>query len=50
MVLLGKGTSKPLIQKGIIPEFEPSEATGEVLAKELPLSLGSPSLCHKDSI
>ncbi len=37
---VGKGTSKPLISSGIIPIFEPSEALGAVLAKELPLDIG----------
>lgn len=33
---VGHGTSKPLIAEGLTPIFEPSEATGECLAKELP--------------
>lgn len=39
-VTVGKGTSKPLIAKGLYPVFEPSEATGECLAKEIPHDIG----------
>jgi uroporphyrinogen-III synthase len=37
---VGKGSSKPLIQAGLKPVFEPSEALGSVLVKELPANLG----------
>jgi uroporphyrinogen-III synthase len=40
VVSVGKGTSKPLIVEGILPVFEPSDSTGEVLASEIPRYLG----------
>jgi uroporphyrinogen-III synthase len=33
---VGKGTSKILIDNGIVPDFEPSIATAQCLAEELP--------------
>lgn len=41
VVTVGKGTSKPLIEAGLIPAFEPSDSTAATLAKEVPLSLGN---------
>lgn len=41
IVTVGKGTSKPLQNEGIQILFEPSDATGETLAEELPKDLGS---------
>eukprot|EP00981_Chlorochromonas_danica_P003180 scaffold633_cov288-Ochromonas_danica.AAC.15 len=40
VITVGKGTSQPLKKEGIVPVFEPSEALGKVLAKELPLEIG----------
>lgn len=40
VVTVGKGTSKPLRKEGIIPLFEPSDATAAALAEEIPLSIG----------
>jgi uroporphyrinogen-III synthase len=37
---VGKGSSKPLIARGLTPIFEPSDSTGETLAAELPLEYG----------
>lgn len=45
---VGKGTSKVLQAEGIQPVFEPSDATGECLSRELPLHLG-PSLLYPSS-
>lgn len=44
VVSVGKGTTTVLQHFGITPVFEPSQSTGESLAKELPLSLGSKAL------
>lgn len=41
VVAIGKGTSKPLKEAGIIPVFEPSDSLGETLAQQLPFSLGN---------
>jgi len=41
---VGAGTTKQLAAGGIIPVFQPSEATGEALARELPISLGTKAL------
>lgn len=38
---VGAGTTKQLASGGIIPVFQPTEATGEALARELPVSLGT---------
>lgn len=40
IVTVGKGTSKPLIENGLIPAFEPSDSTAVTLAAELPETLG----------
>lgn len=40
IVSVGKGTTKQLLEEGLRPEFEPSQALGAVLAKELPTHLG----------
>jgi hypothetical protein len=37
---VGQGTSKPLIDAGLPPEFEASEATAQSLGNELPRTLG----------
>lgn len=47
---VGKGTSKPLIEAGITPVFEPSQSTAETLALELPLSLGNTILYPSSSL
>ena len=44
VVSIGQGTTKALKHFGINPVFEPSQSTGEALAKELPLSLGRKAL------
>lgn len=41
VVTVGQGTSKPLIEAGIIPLFEPSDSTAVTLARELPIELGN---------
>jgi uroporphyrinogen-III synthase len=41
LVTVGKGTSKPLQNEGFQILFEPSDATGESLAAELPNDLGN---------
>lgn len=38
---VGKGTSRALLEAGIVPVFEPSEALGAALARELPTSAGT---------
>lgn len=38
---VGKGTTKPLAAVGLVPVFEPSDATGETLANELPTNIGN---------
>mmetsp|Transcript_9801 Transcript_9801/g.13414 ORF Transcript_9801/g.13414 Transcript_9801/m.13414 type:complete len:227 (-) Transcript_9801:37-717(-) len=50
IVSVGKGTSKPLEAVGLIPVFEPSDATGETLAEELPESLGKTILYPSSSL
>ena len=40
VVTVGKGTSKPLMEAGIEPVFEPSDSTAATLAQELPRYLG----------
>lgn len=50
VVSIGKGTSKPLLDKGIVPVFEPSDSTAETLAKELPLSFGKRVLYPSSAI
>lgn len=50
VISVGKGTSKPLIKEGITPVFEPSDATGVCLAKELPLELGRSILYPSSSL
>ena len=47
---VGKGTSKSLISNGIDVIFEPSDATAETLAKEIPLSLGKTVLYPSSAI
>lgn len=47
---VGKGTSAVLIKHGVSPAFEPSDATGESLAAELPESLGKSVLYPSSSI
>ena len=47
---VGKGTSKPLISNGINVIFEPSDATAETLAKEIPLSIGKTVLYPSSAI
>jgi uroporphyrinogen-III synthase len=47
---VGKGTSKPLKAAGIVPVFEPSDATAETLAAEMPSSLGSSVLYPSSAI
>jgi uroporphyrinogen-III synthase len=47
---VGKGTSKPLAKAGINPIFEPSDATAETLAEELPSSLGKTVLYPSSAI
>jgi uroporphyrinogen-III synthase len=37
---VGEGTSKPLLNSGIVPVFTPSDSTALTLAKELPSSQG----------
>lgn len=37
---VGKGTSLPVLQEGLIPVFEPTEATGDALSSELPIECG----------
>lgn len=50
IVSVGKGTSKPLEAVGLFPIFEPSDATGETLAEELPESLGKTVLYPSSSL
>ena len=50
IVTVGKGTSKPLILEGLIPVFEPSQATAETLAAELSLDLGTSVLYPSSSL
>jgi uroporphyrinogen-III synthase len=50
VVTVGKGTAKPLIAAGITPAFQPSEFTAEVLAAELPESLGKRVLYPSSAI
>ena len=50
IVTVGKGTSKPLAAAGLAPVFEPSDATAEALARELPLALGPRVLYPSSSI
>ena len=47
---VGKGTSQPLIKVGITPCFEPSDATAETLALELPTHFGNKVLYPTSSI
>lgn len=47
---VGKGTTKPLAKAGINPIFEPSDATAETLAEELPSSLGKTVLYPSSAI
>jgi uroporphyrinogen-III synthase len=47
---VGKGSSKPLISKGITPVFEPSDSTAETLAAELPSNLGTSVLYPSSAI
>lgn len=47
---VGKGSSKPLLAKGIHPVFEPSDATAETLARELPTTYGMRVLYPSSSI
>lgn len=50
IVSVGKGTSKSLISNGIDVIFEPSDATAETLAKEIPLSVGKTVLYPSSAI
>ena len=50
IVSVGKGTSKPLEAVGLFPVFEPSDATGETLAEELPTTLGNSVLYPSSSL
>lgn len=50
VVSVGKGTSKPLEAVGLSPVFEPSDATGETLAEELPTTLGNSVLYPSSSL
>ena len=50
VVSVGKGTSKPLESMGLTPVFEPSDATGETLAEELPTTLGNSVLYPSSSL
>lgn len=45
---VGRGTSLPLLKHGVTPVFEPTQATGEALARELPLTYG-PRLLYPSS-
>jgi len=47
---VGKGTSKPLAAAGLVSVFEPSDATAETLAKELPTTWGTRALYPSSSI
>jgi uroporphyrinogen-III synthase len=40
VAVVGTGTAQPLIIRGIKPVFQPSDFTGEALAKELPTDYG----------
>lgn len=50
LATVGKGTSKPLLAAGLAPVFEPSDATAETLAAELPSSLGPRVLYPSSSL
>jgi uroporphyrinogen-III synthase len=47
---VGKGSSKPLLQAGIKPLFEPSDSTAAAFAAELPIELGPNILYPTSSI
>ena len=47
---VGKGTSKPLIEAGLHPFFEPSDATAATLSAELPESHGKKVLYPTSAI
>ena len=50
LATVGKGTSQPLLAAGLAPVFEPSDATAETLAAELPSSLGPRVLYPSSSL
>lgn len=50
VAVVGKGTAQPLIARGINPFFQPSDFTGEVLAKELPDGCGKTILYPTSSL
>lgn len=50
IVTVGKGTSNVLKQSGLSVAFEPSEYTAQVLANELPTSLGTTILYPSSSL
>lgn len=50
VAVVGKGTAQPLLAHGIIPFFQPSDFTGEVLAKELPSDCGKTILYPTSSL
>lgn len=50
VAVVGKGTAQPLEARGITPFFQPSDFTGEVLAKELPDGCGKTILYPTSSL
>lgn len=50
IAVVGKGTAAPLIAQGLQINFQPSDATAETLAKELPMNLGKKILYPTSSI
>jgi len=50
VAVVGKGTAQPLLAQGITPFFQPSDFTGEVLAKELPDNCGKTILYPTSSL